>query len=73
MKGKINYKYINILMIFGIIYLLFLMKDLWIGVVLKIIGILLPFVIAFAIAYVLYPFLKYLTNFLAILTIYLFL
>ena len=62
MKGKINYKYINILMIFGIIYLLFLMKDLWIGVVLKIIGILLPFVIAFAIAYVLYPFLKYLTN-----------
>ena len=45
MKGKINYKYINILMIFGIIYLLFLMKDLWIGVVLKIIGILLFLVI----------------------------
>lgn len=62
MRNKLNYKYINILCIFSIFYLLFLMQDLWIGVVSKIFGIILPFIIAFGIAYVLYPFLKFLMN-----------
>ena len=62
MRKGINYKYLNILLILGIIYLLFLMRSLWIGVVSKIIGILLPFIIAFAIAYVLYPFLRFLIS-----------
>ena len=60
MKKNINYKYLNILLILGIIYLLFLMSDLWIGVVSKVFVILLPFIIAFCVAYVLYPFLKFL-------------
>lgn len=60
MKKNVNYKYLNILLILGIVYLLFLMRNLWLGAVSKIIGIILPFVIAFGISYVLYPFLKFL-------------
>lgn len=59
---RVNYKYINILLILGIVYLLFLMKDLWLGALTKIISIILPFLVAFMIAYVLYPFLKFLTS-----------
>lgn len=59
---RVNYKYLNILLMLGIAYLLFLMKDLWLGALTKIINIILPFVVAFMIAYVLYPFLKYLTS-----------
>lgn len=62
MKNTLNYKYINTLSVFAIVYLLFLMKGVWIGVVSKIIGIILPFIVAFGIAYILYPFLKFLTN-----------
>lgn len=62
MNKKINYKYLNILLLLGIIYLLFLMKDLWFGVVEKIFNILLPFIIAFLIAYVLYPFMNFLVK-----------
>jgi predicted PurR-regulated permease PerM len=38
------------------------MKDLWLGIFNKIISILLPFIIAFTIAYVLHPLLKKLEN-----------
>lgn len=62
MKKNVNYKYLNLLLILAIVYLLFLMRNLWIGAVAKIIGIVLPFIIAFGISYVLYPFLKFLTN-----------
>ena len=62
MKKNVNYKYINILLILGIIYLLFLMRSVWINVAMKIFQILLPFIIAFIISYVLYPFLKFLMN-----------
>ena len=62
MKKSINYRYLNVLLILGIFYLLFLMKNLWIGVFLKIFGIMLPFIIAFCISYVLYPFLKFLIS-----------
>lgn len=62
MKKQINYKLLNILLILGIILLLYLMKDLWIGVASKILNILLPFIIAFCVAYVFYPFLKYLVS-----------
>lgn len=60
MNKKINYKYLNILLLLGIAYLLFLMKGLWFGVVEKLFNIALPFIIAFLIAYVLYPFMNYL-------------
>lgn len=60
MKKSINYKYLNVLLIVGIMYLLFLMKSVWLGFLFKILGILLPFAIAFLVAYVLYPFLIFL-------------
>lgn len=59
MKKEVNYKYLNILLVLAIIYLLFLLKDLWVGALLKAFNVLLPFIIAFGIAYVLYPFLKF--------------
>lgn len=62
MKKGVNYKYLNILLILGIAYLLFLMKGLWLGVVAKVFNIVLPFIIAFGVAYVLYPFLKFMMN-----------
>ena len=62
MKEKTNYKYLNLLLILAIVYLLFLMRSLWIGVLTKIIAIILPFIIAFSISYILYPFLKFLMS-----------
>lgn len=71
---KVNYKMINVLIALSIVYILFLMKDLWTGVFFKILAILKPFIFAFAIAYAVYPFLKWLQSkkipkFLAILII----
>ena len=57
---KANYRLVNILLILLIVYVLFLLRDLWGGVFLKIVAVLKPFVIAFAIAYAFYPFLKWL-------------
>ena len=51
----VNYKYLNVLLILLIIYVLFLLSDLWLGIFFKIIDILKPFLIAFAIAYAVYP------------------
>ncbi|MEE0699874.1 MAG: AI-2E family transporter [Bacilli bacterium] len=62
MRKGVNYKYLNILLILGIAYLLFLMKDVWLGIVSKAFNIALPFIIAFGVAYVLYPFLKFMIN-----------
>ena len=62
MKNKINYKWVNILCICMVIYLLFLMRNVWLGVLSKIFAILLPFIIAFGVSYVLYPFLKFLMS-----------
>lgn len=59
---RINYRLLNILIFLGIIYLLFLLRNLWGGVFLKILAILKPFIIAFAIAYAFYPFLNWLEN-----------
>lgn len=61
-KVNINYKTLNVLIILAIIYILFLMKDLWAGVFFKVLSILKPFIIAFAMAYALYPFLKWLQS-----------
>ena len=61
-NDRINYKLVNILLVIAIICLLYLIKDLWIGIVAKFIGMLFPFILAFAIAYALYPFVKRLMN-----------
>lgn len=61
-KDKINYKLVNFTLIAAIIYLLYHTGYLWMGVTDKIISILLPFFIAFVVAYALYPFMKFLTD-----------
>ena len=52
---KLNYKYLNILLILSIVYVLYLLRDLWIGVFIKLLAVLKPFIIGFAIAYAVYP------------------
>lgn len=59
---KVNYKSLNILIILAIVYVLFLMRDLWIGVFFKVLAVLKPFIIAFAMAYSIYPFLRWLQS-----------
>ena len=59
---KINYKFVNILVILLMIYVIFLLRDLWNDVFVKLISVLTPFLIAFAIAYALYPFERWLES-----------
>lgn len=61
-KNKLNYKLLNMLLFIGIIYLLYQTNGLWIMIGNKVVSILFPFLIAFAIAYALYPIVKYLQN-----------
>lgn len=61
-KNRVNYKLINILLIILIISLLYWISGLWVGIFEKILAILFPFIIAFAIAYALYPVQKRLLN-----------
>lgn len=58
MENKLNYKIVNTVLIICIICLLYLIKGLWLGIAGKIIEIILPFIIAFAISYALYPLVK---------------
>lgn len=55
MNKKLNYKMLNILIVVAIIYLIYMIKGLWLGAVTKVIDICFPFLIAFAIAYALHP------------------
>lgn len=57
-----NNKLLNILIMLGIVYILYLMRDLWGGVYVKLISILKPFIIGFVLAYALYPFLKWMQS-----------
>lgn len=58
MKDKLNYKLLNLLILIAIICLLYSIRGLWLGIVTKIFSILAPFLLAFAIAYVIYPLVK---------------
>lgn len=62
MKNKVNYKFVNIALILVIIYLIYLIRDLWIGLAAKLLAVSFPFLLAFAIAYALYPFVKKIVN-----------
>ena len=62
MKDKINFKLVNIALIAITIFFLYSTGKLWTGIIHKIFQIALPFIVAFVIAYALYPFLKYLEN-----------
>lgn len=59
MNKWFNNKLLNAVLILIIIYLVYLLKDAWLPIYHKLIMALSPFVIAFVIAYVLYPFLKW--------------
>ena len=57
-KHRVNYKLVNTLLILAIIFLLINTFGFWTGVLKKLFNILTPFIIAFAIAYALYPFVQ---------------
>lgn len=74
MNDKINFKLLNILIIISIVCLLYLIRGLWIGLVVSVFNVIAPFLLAFAIAYVIYPLVKKLMDagapkWLAILTV----
>ena len=58
MKDKLNFKLLNILIIIAIVCLLYTIKGLWLGLVANIFKIIAPFLLAFALAYVIYPLVK---------------
>ncbi len=57
-KDKLNYKLLNILILFTIIYLGIITFDYWIGIISRIFNLVLPFVLAFIIAYALSPIIR---------------
>ena len=61
-KNKINYNLVNLLLLMGIIYIVIITSGYWSGIIIKIFNIVLPFLIAFALAYVLHPFVIKLEN-----------
>ena len=56
MENKVNYKLVNILLIILIVCLLYVIRGLWIGVLGKLVAVFFPFLIAFAVAYAMYPY-----------------
>lgn len=62
LKDKLNYKLLNCVLIMTIIFLIYKTGNLWIGFIGKVWGLIFPFILAFAIAYVLYPILKWLRS-----------
>lgn len=61
-KTRLNFRLLNILILIAIVCLVYFIKDLWLGIVLKIIDITFPFIVAFAVSYAVYPLVKKLTN-----------
>lgn len=61
-NNKINYKLLNILLVILIICLLYWISGLWMGIFEKLVAIIFPFLLAFAVACALYPFSKKLTD-----------
>ena len=58
LKNKLDYKLINLALIFLIVFFVYNTGNLWIGILSKTVQIMLPFLFAFAFAYAMYPFLK---------------
>lgn len=54
-KTKVNFRLLNILILIAIVCLIYLIKDLWLGIFLKIVDVCFPFIVAFALAYAVYP------------------
>lgn len=60
LKNKIDFKLINLALIMLIIFLMYRTGNLWGGVFNTCLKIISPFIVAFAVAYALYPILKFL-------------
>lgn len=58
LKNKLNYRLVNILLLMAIIYIVVQTSGYWGGIILKVFNILVPFILAFAFAYILNPFVK---------------
>ena len=74
MENKLNFKLLNLLIIIAIVCLLYLIRGLWLGIVSSVFNIIAPFILAFGLAYVIYPLVKKLIDagapkWLAILTV----
>lgn len=61
-KNNLDYKLVNIVLITLIIYFIYITNNLWTSFLSKILSIVTPFIIAFAIAHAFYPLLKKLEN-----------
>ena len=57
-NNKVNYKLINILLVTLIICLVYLARGLWLGILSKVVAVVLPFLVGFAVSYALYPYCK---------------
>ena len=57
-----NNKLLNTLLVFLIIYIIYLMRDFWLGIIIKLLCILKPFIIGFSLAYALNPFLRFMKS-----------
>ena len=61
-KNRIDFKLINFVLIVLAVYLIYQTRDFWFGTISLLFNILLPFFIAFVIAYSFYPIVKKLTD-----------
>ena len=57
-KNRINYKLVNILLGLLIFYFVLITSNYWGGFIRKLFSIMMPFLLAFIFAYVLYPFVR---------------
>ena len=60
LKDRLNYKLLNLLILCAIAYLAIITNEYWLGFILRAFSIMVPFILAFAFAYALDPFVKYL-------------
>lgn len=58
LKDKINFKLINLLVLMIIAYIVIKTSGYWGGIFIKVLNISLPFLLAFAFAYIMHPFVK---------------
>ena len=62
MNKLFNNKLLNIVLVFVLVYIIYLLREAWLPIYFKIIKAFTPFILAFAIAFVLYPILKWLVK-----------
>lgn len=61
-KDKLNFKLLNLLILLVIVYIAISTIPWWGGIILKLLSVIFPFVISFAIAYAFYPLVRKLEN-----------